>query len=722
MSLNELFFNEYEALDASAFVAKAYEDLLGYEDASAMANSQQRIDYWLARIEEGGLSREEFAQAFVAEADGGRSEWVSEDDLAKNTAAKAAIEELGDAPESLDQVREAVAAAEVPEDTSGLTEALAALSTAQEARVDALEEVYNSNEDIADAVGDEFDAEATANAIDAAYDDAIEDTSGGADETDGVNDLMDAAVGDVSADRSDAYNQALIDEQESINAKAVSDAQETVDETEGLSAAVEAVSAAQAEVKDSLKAQSTTNAALAGAEAEFNTANSDDLNTGTSEVTLEFAPFTVAAPSDYTFTFLGNDGTNDAQAITADLTDLQEGDVLVSDGTDADGNAVPVVSVNAKGEIVVASDYKDFTGVDSLLAAVQADVSAIQGIASAEGDLEDSVAETLVLEGADEFGTAGTVAVPSDADTDSAETAEQALYTKDGVTYVVVDNDTGDASATADFYAVTDVTYEIAANGSVTAKATFDSSGTPDIIQGYDGSGTPAAETEADAATAAGLTAVSDDNPLSVDAADVDASAFIDLTADGYLKAAFATEAADSSALVQALEDQKAFDEAVERYVEAKALADQVEGLDDAVTDAREAITDEDEGLGINLREGSESFTVNDDVYLFNEEDSAGVSLAKFGANGEDKIFFGEGFSLVALGDDEIGDNVGDSSAMEIFWEQIGSDVNLYVEAEAFGGNASGTDDVVQVTLTGVDAADINDELAAGFLSAGEVA
>lgn len=177
-------------------------------------------------------------------------------------------------------------------------------------------------------------------------------------------------------------------------------------------------------------------------------------------------------------------------------------------------------------------------------------------------------------------------------------------------------------------------------------------------------------------------------------------------------------------ALESAQEALQDLNDIVSDWEAAVQLDADVTDLEKAVTAAREAIenTEEDGGLGITLLEGADNFTAESDVYLFNKDDSAGVSLSGFGANGEDKIFFGEGFTLVEITDDKgINGNIGDASVKEIFWEQDGNNVNLYVEAETFGGNSAGTADVTKITLTGVDGADISDDLGNGFLSAGSV-
>lgn len=53
-------------------------------------------------------------------------------------------------------------------------------------------------------------------------------------------------------------------------------------------------------------------------------------------------------------------------------------------------------------------------------------------------------------------------------------------------------------------------------------------------------------------------------------------------------------------------------------------------------------------------------------------------------------------------GDDLATQRLGDSGALEIFAQQSGNNVVLSFESEAFAGNAVNTDDIVEVTLTGV--------------------
>jgi hypothetical protein len=192
------------------------------------------------------------------------------------------------------------------------------------------------------------------------------------------------------------------------------------------------------------------------------------------------------------------------------------------------------------------------------------------------------------------------------------------------------------------------------------------------------------------------------------------------------------TYAAALATLATAQSEKSDFEDAVADWQSTEALVDglatlnsDLSDLNDAVTAAQAAIendTDADPaGLGITLLEDADNFTIEDDVYLY-AEGSGTQTLTGFGANGEDQIFFGEGFSLVQIPDgDTISDNVGDSAALGILWQQTGTngaDLTLYVEAETFGGNSAGTSDVVEITLTGFDATDIT-SFEGGFLSAG---
>lgn len=178
--------------------------------------------------------------------------------------------------------------------------------------------------------------------------------------------------------------------------------------------------------------------------------------------------------------------------------------------------------------------------------------------------------------------------------------------------------------------------------------------------------------------------------------------------------------------------DLDGLEAAIADYRDIVELNDQYDALETAEENALAAIENpvdgDPAGLGFTVLEGDVDFTAGDDVYLFDEAPAADggsgdASLDLFGTAGQDKIYFGEGFTLVALGDADINtDSVGDVNTLEIFWKEDAGNVELWVETETFGGNATGTADLVQITLTGIGGADFTDELVSGYLSAGVAA
>jgi len=180
-----------------------------------------------------------------------------------------------------------------------------------------------------------------------------------------------------------------------------------------------------------------------------------------------------------------------------------------------------------------------------------------------------------------------------------------------------------------------------------------------------------------------------------------------------------------ASALAESQDTLATFEEAVSAYLEAKQLSEGLAKVDKAATDVRAAIEDseEDGGLGINLLGLGDSVTSGDDLILFAEDEGTTTTISNFGAQGEDSIYFGGDFSLVALGDSSITDRVGDVSANEIFWEEDATGLTLYVEADAAAGfdrDGVAQDQMTTIKLAGVSFDDITFE--GGYLTAGEVA
>lgn len=175
-----------------------------------------------------------------------------------------------------------------------------------------------------------------------------------------------------------------------------------------------------------------------------------------------------------------------------------------------------------------------------------------------------------------------------------------------------------------------------------------------------------------------------------------------------------------SQDLLVAKIDLADFTEALEAYQAIRAVETELASLEQAATDALEAL--EDAGFAVQLIEGGVAGTLENDVFLFQEDtDATDFVVTGFGDEGEDSIFFGEGFTLVQLGAGEsIEDRVGSSSELEIFWEQDGTDLILYVEAGAEAGRDLDTDEITTITLANFSADDITG-FANGYLTAGTV-
>lgn len=93
------------------------------------------------------------------------------------------------------------------------------------------------------------------------------------------------------------------------------------------------------------------------------------------------------------------------------------------------------------------------------------------------------------------------------------------------------------------------------------------------------------------------------------------------------------------------------------------------------------------------------------DVFLLGSSNA--VTLAGFGTSGDDVIYVGKNYTLNAGGLDK-----GVDTAMEIFFVQNGGRAEVHVEKAAYG---STSDDVIVISLVGVDAADL--QLTDGVIS-----
>lgn len=171
-----------------------------------------------------------------------------------------------------------------------------------------------------------------------------------------------------------------------------------------------------------------------------------------------------------------------------------------------------------------------------------------------------------------------------------------------------------------------------------------------------------------------------------------------------------ATNASESSALLSAQTDLEAFNKAVGEYEEVVALQNKADDLDQAVTDATDAFGDLDVNLG--------SISDGDDLFIFDADSDATIN-AGFGTDGDDLLYIGDSFTQgdldLATGEALKDTDQGNADTLEVFFQQGDNGAVLSFENKAFAGNSEAGFDGVTVTLTGVNADDL--QLDNGYIS-----
>lgn len=392
-----------------------------------------------------------------------------------------------------------------------------------------------------------------------------------------------------------------------------------------------------------------------------------------------------------------SDALNDSvDGVNAELVNL--GTIAVTEFTDGGNNAKAGLIADGREDAAAA-----IVTADAFLTALNVDIDAVTGLRAA---LNDSAATTAAVTVASDAVDAAVIVLAGKEAEYNTANADTVVIAADGT---IVDDVAANLVVldAGDLVLAPGITEET--NPGITALLAAS-----------------IAKEAADAALVAATTAEGDADAalaaitLTVDqAATFDGALGYDATTTGdVIETDLATA---ETALSDAQDDSDALEAAISAWEEMKVLNTELGDLNDAITAAEAAIEDSeaDGGLGLHIVDfdGSPA-TANNDIFVYDND--ADETIASFGAAGADKIYFGADFSLVALGEDAIADNVGDVATMEIFWEEVGLDLVLYVEDAAFAGNGSTTADITTITLTGVSAADVT--YVDGFLSAGEVA
>ncbi len=206
-----------------------------------------------------------------------------------------------------------------------------------------------------------------------------------------------------------------------------------------------------------------------------------------------------------------------------------------------------------------------------------------------------------------------------------------------------------------------------------------------------------AAVTAATAAVTAANTAVSDFAAL-VSTYDTAAAAENPLT-DALAAAELAVKTAQNNidALAKAVAD----------LADATALVTEMTELQDAITAATAAFTDNDFAAPVTLTAGTKYATAADDIFLINDTVAA-YTIANFNLLGDDVLYIGTDYTF---NDGELTD--GNNSVLEVFLSEVGGNAVLTFETKEFGSNS--TDPEFTVTLTGISMEDVN--IADGFVT-----
>ncbi|GAA3898624.1 hypothetical protein GCM10022228_06620 [Halomonas cibimaris] len=457
--------------------------------------------------------------------------------------------------------------------------------------------------------------------------------------------------------RSDAVQNAAIEEAVTEAEKDVSNAKDAVAQVDGLAKASSTLSSAQQAYKATLE---TANDAFAEAAGEVTTgsgkipASGSDLN----------GPLKLATAYDSLDELTG---AADAAKTAGNSVTLVE---------DSTGSAKDVVVIDEKGKVKAADGINadDVTNIDALVADLQAAFNAgvakdnslnaynvaANEVLNIESELvftasDDSVIDGQLVEGLDSDGT----------------TTKQ--YIEKG------------AAGSEEYFEISSTSLN--SDGNIVLKA----AGTKEKTD---------------------PTNLSDQDITDV-IIDEGVSSNTLVEADGDLTANFKAGADLSTGVVEAEDTLETLNKAIERFENARDLKDGLDGKDEAIKTASDAL-DEAGFDVVDLDGTTAAATSDDDVFLTVEgQDSA---ITNFGLQGDDRLYVGNDYTLVELGANEsINNRVGDANALEVFYQESAGNLELFVEGQAFAGNATTTEDVTQITLTGVSADDVNFE--GGFLS-----
>lgn len=527
----------------------------------------------------------------------------------------------------------------------------------------------------------------------------IEAVAGVDDEStnDDINDAIDAAVvsaaGSVQSElsgygntgfknydftaASDAVRAQIVSEFRTQLEKDVADTKSDVEDTAGLLSKANTLVSASAAYESAAAQLGAAKTGLEAEAAKFDVANGSAV---TSVPASSFNNLDVTNFSDYTV-----------------------GDYIKAEG----------------GKLVITDAGKNLVGIDALLAAAQAEYQALLTEANAQTRLESAIEAVLRAEAPE-----GTNFFAEFNSFDAADVTSIAAFaigpaTDLSGTYTVsIDGTDYTFTAAAD---ATPVSIGAGLAAAIGDQASADSTtGVITILGAQNGDVTTSAPTDVAGGTATQGTAYTAPSALSNYYTEFNYTT-PNLEADGSFDADVDVSSAtgngalfadNTSGYFGAQSDLNSFNEAVQNFQAiAQVQADSAE-LAQAVADALEAV----EEFGVELNTSGVG-TEADDLFVFAD---AELDISGFGLQGDDLLYIGEGFTEQRLAGDVTTDRLGDSATLEVFFQQDGNNAVIYVENEAFAGNARSDADLTKITLTGVSIDDLQFEN--GFVSIVEAA
>ena len=571
---------------------------------------------------------------------------------------------------------------EAPGETDSLTEALNEYQEALDTQATAL----NAEQDVAAAAVDALELDIEADSDTELFD--VEDVTGA------VDDLVDTREQAIR----DATDKDVIGQDEEINADSIALANQILSDLETV---------AQKQV-NTLKSKNPAVVSLQEKIAEYNSA-AEEINDTIADFKGQQTRFdtlnevaTVDDGSDL-------DAADDAE-FTVELSNAAFGDDADAD-TDAtitikfnekSGKAEITAAINNAGSDVFTDKdalaaFNALKGVDALVASMEAVYGNIAKQESAANAVDSATLNALKKAGYKVYEENTSAANPAKpASWNDVEIKNGEVISKSGTVYYLAALDKDGDELT---FGASDTPY-----GQIKADA---STGAATELVGLSGLNATAVAMDTDAAITSGN------------------SDYIDFIADKSDDAVKALQAAK--------DDVKAFNKAVDEYNEAVDAQSELKDAAADVTAAAEAVAEAEEAfgdLGYNLVTAEDGLAFGE-VHDENAEDQdadlfvyGGSKLTVENFDGNDKLYFGDkAANLIditkAQAESAAGKLGGDANVLDIFAYQDGANTILFVESEAIAGNASGAaadnPDLVEVTLTGVNLADLSFE--DGFLA-----